>query len=183
MLVILFGFFISAQAALLESKPESGSLKFLTTVSPSSLKITGVSEAPKGRLQVDETAAELEISGEFRFPLEKLSTGLSLRDNHLKTKYLEVGTYPEAVLTLKKQKFPKAATGSVPFEGEMTLHGKMQKVKGNAILRNGAGESSVKADFPLKLQDFAIERPAFAGLTVAEDVNVETEIFFHKTDK
>ena len=49
-------------------------------------------------------------------PLANLSTGIGLRDHHMKEKYLEVQKYPSATLTIARSalKFPRRASRLLP---------------------------------------------------------------------
>ena len=112
------------------------------------------------------------VDGALKLKLDSFQTGIGLRDRHMKEKYLEAGKFPEATLTLAKQTLPK--NGSAPFEGELELHGVKKKVSGTAELLDGG--KAVKASFPVSLKDYAITAPSFAGISVADQVNVETEL-------
>lgn len=163
---------ILAMAQVIE--PKEGQVKFQATASPGALAIRGSGQLPSGKLNLQELPAGFEVSGVFDLKLDTFTTGISLRDSHMKNKYLEVEKFPEASLTLPKQVLPKS--GAAPFEGELTLHGVKHAVKGSAELQKDAnGGLIVKANFPVKLQDHAIAIPSFAGISVANEVGVETE--------
>ena len=61
---------------------------------PAGMKIVGTT----GDLDVDDQGAKVVI----RVPLRNLSTGISLRDDHMRNKYLQVGSYPNAELTVDR---------------------------------------------------------------------------------
>jgi polyisoprenoid-binding protein YceI len=93
----------------------------------------------------------------------------------MKEKYLEAGKYPEALLIIPKQKLAKGS--AAPFEGELVMHGTKQKISGKAEIATGeGGKKTVKASFRLKLEDHGIEIPKFAGISVANEVSVETDL-------
>lgn len=151
-------------------KTEQGEARFLAVGYPSAMRIAGKTITPAGKLDLVDAGVETIVSGELRIPLKDLETGIALRDTHMKEKYLEIERFPEAVLTFVKQKFPKKGE-PVAFEAELFLHGVRQKVNGTGSLVDGR----VKASFGLKLQDFAITTPSFAGIKVSEDVSVDAE--------
>jgi polyisoprenoid-binding protein YceI len=98
-------------------------------------------------------------------PVASLVTGLSLRDEHMKNKYLEVQKYPKASLTRLKAKGGK-------FEGLMNLHGKSQKVSGEyKIVGN-----QVRAEFPLKLSEYGIVIPTYMGVGVEDEGKMEVNL-------
>ena len=152
--------------------PKSGELRF-TALATGALKINGKGAAPEGKLELNEVKDKLEVSGQLKIKLDSLTTGLSLRDSHMKEKYLEAGKYPEALLILSKQSLPKSGPG--PFEGELVLHGVKHRVSGIAEAKLEDGGASVKASFPVKLEEHGIAKPSFAGISVNNEVAVETE--------
>ena len=79
--------------------------------------------------------------------LNTLKTGLELRDEHAKNKYLEVQKYPEAVLVSATGKDGKGS-------GILRLHGKEAKVDGTYSLLSG--NKFLKAEFKSKLSQFGI---------------------------
>ncbi len=156
--------------------PAQGGVEFQAVGRPSMLKIVGKGPTPVGAF----TAEGEKVSGGFTVDLEKLETGISLRDRHMKEKYLEVGKFPKAELKLTSLKLPKALDGSnvaykeIPFEGSFKVHGVEKPVKGTADVTVDGGKLSGVATFAIKLSDFKIDIPKFAGITMAEDVKVVT---------
>jgi len=75
-------------------KPEMGKVSFKTKGWPSLITIKGESDGFKGQLnEVDQ-----KINGTLSFQLDKLKTGITLRDNHMKDNYLQVKEFPTAEL-------------------------------------------------------------------------------------
>ncbi len=171
LLLILSSFTSVSFAAPLS--PRSGAITFTALASPGALKINGKGTQPEGRLELNEVNGKFEASGQLKLKMDTLTTGLSLRDSHMKDKYLETGKFPEAMLILSKQSLPK--TGSGPFEGDLILHGIKHKVSGTAEAKLEGGVASIKAGFPVKLEDHGITIPTFAGVSVANEVAIETE--------
>jgi polyisoprenoid-binding protein YceI len=161
------------EAKSLAMAPKAGELKFLAVASPGSVKINGTGAAPEGRIDFTELKDKIEVSGSLKMKLDTFTTGLSLRDSHMKNNYLEVSKFPEAQLTLSKQALPKSGSG--PFEGHLVLHGVPKKITGTAETKLENGKAQIKASFKLKLTDHGIAQPSFAGVTVADEVSVETD--------
>lgn len=160
---------LSAEAAV--KKMTSGQLNFTAIGSPGILKIRGTSndKAPQGQVEI----VNGEASGEFSFNLSGLDTGIGLRDDHMKNKYLEVEKYPEAKLKVSGLKLTpeEIATGvGRAFTGQLTLHGETKEVSGQFEI-DKAGK--LKASFPIKVSDFKIDVPKYMGITVSETVEVE----------
>ncbi|MBX9767414.1 MAG: YceI family protein [Bdellovibrionales bacterium] len=156
----------------------SGSVKFKAIGKPSALKINGKGEKATGKLSVEGS----NLSGTAIFVLESLDTGMTLRNEHMKKKYLETEKFPLAKLTFTKVTIPdslkaeNAVVEKLPFEGTLSLHGVDKLVSGTAKVEKKGDELSVVASFGIKISDFGIPTPGFAGITVAEDVDVEVQL-------
>lgn len=152
----------------------NGSVEFNAVGRPSAIKIKGKGTNAKGTLTLEGN----RVSGIAIFALDSLDTGIKLRNEHMKTKYLETEKFPEARLTLSQITLPESFKGdvamaeNVPFEGKLLLHGVEKLVKGNASVERKGAEVTLDAVFDLKISDFAIATPGFAGITMAEDVKV-----------
>ncbi len=163
----------SARAAPVALAAAQGEVTFLAIGSPSALKINGKGKGPAGTLTLNGS----KLSGALNADLTSLETGLSLRDRHMKEKYLEVGKFPNATLTLDGFEVPAAVlkgegNATVPFAGTLELHGVKKAVQGTAQLRRSQSVA-VECDFPIVLTDYGISIPSFAGITVAKDVTVK----------
>lgn len=153
----------------------AGSVQFLAVGRPSMLKIHGTGSKLEGKLQVQGK----EVSGKVSIPLSTLDSGIALRTEHMKEKYLEVKKFPQAELELVQAEVDEktlSTSGEKPFRGKLSLHGKQKEVQGTFELKDGV----VKAKFPLTLSDYAIEIPSYLGIKVADLVDVNVEIPFQK---
>lgn len=145
---------------------ETGKVEFLAVGKPSFLKVKGEGVTPTGTMTVTNDKA----SGEFSFDLTKLSTGIEMRDEHMKEKYLEVGKHPKAIVRFKDVEVKDgAAKGAIP--AELELHGQKKPITMDAELKNGKATGK----FKIKLSDYAIEIPKYSGITIADDVDVTIE--------
>jgi polyisoprenoid-binding protein YceI len=167
-----------AAAPVWEAKldPAQGGVEFQAIGRPSMLKIVGKGPAPAGSFKLEGE----KVSGAFTVDLEKIETGIALRDRHMKEKYLETAKYPKAELKLTTLKLPKPLDGSnvsyqaVPFEGTFKVHGVEKPVAGTADVAVEGQKLSGTASFAIKISDYKIDIPKFAGITMAEDVKVVT---------
>lgn len=103
----------------------------------------------------------------IKINLNTLKTGLELRDEHAKNKYLEVQKYPEAVLVSATGKDGKGS-------GILRLHGKEAKVDGTYSLSNG--NKFLKAEFKSKLSQFGINEINYKGVGVDDEFKVEVTV-------
>ncbi|MBC7659791.1 MAG: YceI family protein [Chitinophagaceae bacterium] len=159
-------------------KVSTGSVSFIATGKPGFLKINGTGADCHGTLDKDGKG----ITGEIGVPMEKFATGISMRDEHMKDKYFEVKKYPEA--TLKITKFETDANGDAskkPFTGKLNFHGIERDIEGTATTKTQNGKTTVDANFPLKLSDYNIDIPTYAGVKVADTVEVNAN-FEAETD-
>ena len=167
-----------AEAVSFQVIPEKSAVRFLAVGRPSMLKIHGTStEGPKGSLKLEGA----KLLGEILVSVSKLDTGIALRTEHMKEKYLEEKKYPEAKLTVLEAGVEPAfsttiSTKEAPFRGKLALHGKEKEVSGTFQAENG----KLSAKFPVNLTDFAIEVPKYLGVTVAEQVDVDVDLGLQK---
>ncbi len=169
-LMSVFVLFFSAKSfADYEFLKNDGKIEFFAKGWPSLLKINGLGEGAYGHLK--ETDGYL--SGKINFDLKTLKTGIDLRDQHMKEKYLEVEKFPKASLKISSFKLPKKLSGKAKFEGVLDLHGVSKKITGVAKIKTLNGNVALRANFKIKISDYKIKLPSFKGITVAEDVKVE----------
>ena len=153
----------------------SGSIQFLAVGRPSFLKIKGKGSAPQGSLFIQKSG----IRGSISFNLDSLDTGIKLRNEHMKHKYLEIHKFPKAELKIIKISLPdtlwtdiSTSLENVPYEGTLSLHGNQKKIDGLARIKREENDLNITSQFKIKLKDFGIETPSFKGITVSEDVDV-----------
>ncbi|MBS1984536.1 MAG: YceI family protein [Bdellovibrionales bacterium] len=96
-----------------------------------------------------------------RLKVANLRTGISLRDYHLVTNYLEAEKYPEASLR-------DFVAEQGRFKATLNVHGVDQPVSGTYRVRGFQLEATVN----LKISDFKIQSPSFHGASVDDDVRL-----------
>ena len=137
---------------------------------PAGMKIVGSTND----LDVDDQGAKIVI----RVPLRNLATGISLRDDHMRNKYLQVGTYPNAELTIDRSSihFPNGdGTGSGDAPGSMAIHGHSKNVTFHYVLARASGTLHVQGTVALDVRDYSIDIPSYLGVTVKPDIDVEVQ--------
>lgn len=158
-----------AQASVYNFHSDKGVVQFVAKGRPALISIKGTGDGATGSL--DEVNGA--ITGEIQFHLKSLKTGIELRDNHLKNKYLEVEKFPIATVRIRDFAVPHQPNESQRFIGTLNLHGMDRPIEGEATV---SGEpKTVSANFKIKLSDFNIEIPNFQGITVAEEVQIKVE--------
>jgi polyisoprenoid-binding protein YceI len=157
----------------------SGDSEFIAVGKPSALKIHGQSNGGlSGILNLNNNTVE----GHVKFKIDSLVTGVELRDRHMKEKYLEIKTFPDAQLTIEKVKLPSNPetdgfkSTDLPFIGQLTLHGVTHSITGSIDLSTSLGVTKGDGKFDLKLSDFKIDVPSYLGITVADTVTVKVHL-------
>lgn len=156
----------------------TGAVSFDAIGKPSALKIHAKGDAPKGQFRVKDG----KVSGAATFKLDSLDSGIGMRNDHMKKRYLETDKFPEAKLTLADLPLPSGFAASefsaneVPFKGTLSLHGAEKPVEGTLKLSRGGGNLAINAKFVVKIDDFLIKSPSFAGITMAKEVNCAVEM-------
>ncbi len=125
-------------------------------------------------LDIDDQGAKFVI----KVPLRNLTTGIALRDDHMRNKYLQVGTYPNAELTIDRSalRLPGGdgcASGDAP--GSKALHGKTKAVNVHYTVARGGGQLHVGGTTHVDLRDYGIDVPSYLGVTVKPDVDAEAQ--------
>lgn len=154
-------------------QPLVGTVSFDAIGKPSMLKIHGEGKQLAGALKQDGKV----LSGEFVARLDDLDTGMKLRNEHMKTKYLEVAKFPDAKFKLDPLSLPteQGEFKTLPFTGKITIRGVEKQVNGTADIVIGKGKTvqSIVAAFTTKISEFNMQIPSFAGVTVAEEIQVK----------
>jgi polyisoprenoid-binding protein YceI len=118
------------------------------------------------------------LAGSLAVDLRTIDTGISLRNEHLREKYLEVDRgagYDKAVLTgiTLKGLTADAPEGKGSFTGSLTLHGVTKDVGGPVEVRKAGAGLRVRASFPVNLPDYNIAEPRYLGVGVKNTVQVD----------
>ena len=167
-----------AQAAIYKLSSEQGRVIFMAKGKPALITIKGEGEGVSAKL----VEKNLILNGVISFQLKSLKTGIELRDDHLKNKYLEVGKFPTALLTINDLKIPTDLKSEINFTGTLNLHGVDQSIEGLARFQSESKTQLLIADFKIRLSQFKIEIPNFKGITVAEEVQIKIEAHISKEE-
>jgi polyisoprenoid-binding protein YceI len=117
------------------------------------------------------------FEGTLAVDLRTVDTGIDLRNEHLKEKYLEVDKgagYDQAILSEVSLQglTADAPAGKGSFTGSLMLHGVKKTVTGPAEIRQAGTGWRVRASFPLNLPDYNIDKPRYLGVGVKDTVQV-----------
>jgi polyisoprenoid-binding protein YceI len=145
-------------------------------IGPAGLRIEGKSTD----LQVTDRPDALVVT----VPLAKLETGISLRDSHMREKYLESQKYPNAQLAVARSaiKFPaqgQTTEGTVP--ATLALHGQSKTVPVHYKATRKGNAYEVKGDLKVDFREFGIAIPSYLGATVKPPVDVNVAFVLDET--
>ena len=182
----------------------AASVKFMTTSRDGKNVIKFISKAPletiegvtsriEGNLDVD-LANPTAATGLFEVDLTTLKTGIDMRDQHLRERFVHTDSFPKA--TFRLTRLTKIGTPSLPdgqpvnveAQGEMTIHGvtKPVAVAGMVTYRKENEETQarlpgdlihVDVSFPILLSDFNIERPKMLFMKLSDNVTIAVDVF------
>jgi polyisoprenoid-binding protein YceI len=142
-------------------------------------KVSFVAAGPAG-MKIEGSTNELSVAEQggnivVTVPLANLVTGIGLRDKHMKEKYLEVGKYPTAVLTVARSALKVPANGETveaDAQGSLQLHGQTKPVSVHYQSKGEAGGLPTRGSFHVNIKDFGMEIPSYLGVTVKPDIDV-----------
>lgn len=167
---------------IIDLSKQDSKVEFLAIGKPSLLKINGKGGKLNGQLEVENK----NVTGLLSVLLDPMTTGIALRDEHMKQKYLETGKFPEATLKITQLTMDKdyfAETGSqknVPFKGLLKVHGIEKEVEGTADLDSNENTVNVKAKTQTQITSHNIDLPSYLGVKVADKVEINTETSIKK---
>ena len=155
--------------------------------------IEGVTSRIDGDVEVD-LADAATAAGQFEVDLTTLKTGIDMRDQHLRERFVHTDSFPKAVFKLIKvtKAGAKAMADGQPVnieaQGEMTIHGvtKPVSVSGTVTYMKESEETGarlpgdllhVDVSFPILLSDFNIERPKMLFMKLSDKVGIAVDVF------
>lgn len=167
---------LGSMAESLSFKVSPGSTaKFEAIGKPSLLKIKSQDVPLQGEIEINGA----KIKGRFEVKLEDIDTGIPLRNQHMKEKYLETAQHPVALVEIESVETPASwAPGQdlpkTNFTGFLTLKGKRQAVQGQ--VRAQGPQMEAFAELSVRLDDYPIGIPSFMGVTLANEVKIFVQL-------
>jgi polyisoprenoid-binding protein YceI len=165
-------------------------------------RVVGRTDAISGSadLNFDDVATTTKVS--FEVDLRTVDTGIAMRNQDMRTNYLETDEYPKATFTLTKivsadrKSLTPEQTVNIVAEGQFTVHGvtktyqipialtytpSASSPEAAQRLYGGKGELvNVTAEWSVRLADHGIIRPSFLFMRLAEEQHVS--VAFALTD-
>jgi polyisoprenoid-binding protein YceI len=116
------------------------------------------------------------VGGTLQVNLQKLETGIALRDRHMKNNYLEVdrgASFATATLSAIEV---DALEGKANFRAVLALHGQTRPVTGSAEVHFRDGRYRIEAQFSLKVSDYQIPTPTYLAIGVRDEIKVKVKL-------
>jgi polyisoprenoid-binding protein YceI len=138
-----------------------------------------LASGPAG-MKIEGSTPDLTIADQgdnivITVPLANLTTGIGLRDRHMKEKYLEVAKYPSATLTVARSAL-KLPAGADKAEGDapstVNIHGQSRPVTVHYEAKRDGSTFSTRGKFHINMTDFGITVPSYLGVTVKPDIDI-----------
>lgn len=164
-----------ALAAMTTSGP--GKVVFYATGSPGFLDIEGATS--------DIAASDDGTNLRFTVRLDTITTGIELRDTHMREKFMQTVQFPTADLVVPRAAIAwpsdtgSAVTGTI--DAPFTAHGVTQSVHVEYTVRKSKTGWRVSAKFPFDISRHGIEVPSYLGVTVAP--TMRAEVLFDLVDR
>ncbi len=151
--------------------------------------VIGRTQTVTGYIEIPAAPGDASGRSEIHVDLASLTTGISLRDKHMRENHLQTDKYPEAVFVLTSMMLPE--TGILPgtrtevkVTGNLTLHGVTKEITpvSHLTLDPNGGSLHLQSEFSVTLQDYQIDRPQFLVMKLAEEQKIKVDIVAFSDD-
>jgi polyisoprenoid-binding protein YceI len=124
-----------------------------------------------------------EVSLAIEVDLASFDTGMKKRNQHMRDNHLETGKFPTArftagsIVSASPAAISAGQRAEIKLLGTLDLHGVQKEME--CLLNVGLddkGAVRVSGEFPVKLSDFAIDRPKFLVMKLADEQRVQLDL-------
>jgi len=172
---LLAGFATNALADQTYVLTKKNKIQFISKITGGSFDTKSTSA--EGTITMDDTGQKL-ISASISVPVKSLDTGLSMRNEHMQKKYLEVAKFPDITFTIKEANSDLKPETTV--RGNFSIHGVQKEVEIPVTTSTNEKNITIKSQFPINILDYGIEQPKFAVVKMEPDVQLSIELSFEK---
>lgn len=107
---------------------------------------------------------------------------------HFNENYMETEKYPSddfsgRIMDFANVNLKKDGTYNVTITGDLTIHGKTQKVTHKGVLVRSGESITADAKFRIKVADYDIKIPTLVVKNIAEEVDVTVKMTYKPTKK
>lgn len=161
---------------------QGGTVKFVANTNLSAISVHGQSAEMTAELELRKSGNQTAVDGvQARIDPTTFSTGMSLRDSHMRSKIFtdSQNQLPPMVFVAGKSVCPALEAGkdeSCSLDGQLSLRGISKPFTVTLKIRNdGKGGYRATGDGALKLSAFGIEPPCQLGVCVKDEVALHFE--------
>lgn len=154
-------------SSIAANKILSSDISFVAKGKPSFIKA-------KGNVLLKEADIKLNgnnVVGSFIVDLTTLDSGIELRDDHVKNKYIDVKKFPLAKITFNESDL-QVDSSSKKVKAILEFHGVKKPVELTMTCEKNKKIIHLSGSFSLSLTQFEVELPSFQGITAAEKVKI-----------
>lgn len=133
---------------------------------------SGVSTNVVGQVNLADSTLD------FYVDTNTLSTGIKLRDKHMRENHLNSDEFPLIKFFGKMHGFDATRTGeqSVKAKGMLTIRGKTREIEVDGFAMFKQQKLIIKARWTVKLTDYEIPRPEFLFLKVSDEQKISLNV-------
>ncbi|MGO8970126.1 MAG: YceI family protein [Myxococcaceae bacterium] len=134
-----------------------------------------------GGLHFEGTGHELTIADKgdtllVTVPVASLTTGIGVRDSHMREKYLESDKFPTAELAVPRAGLSLPTDGTsvdATAAGTLSIHGTARPVSFHYKASRSGNTYDVQGDVHINMNDYDIPTPSYLGVTVRPPVDIQ----------
>lgn len=161
------------------SVADDSSIEFLAKITAGSF--TATSEKVSGNVSQDAASSSLS-GGELRVVSASFETGMSMRDSHMRDKYLEAKKFPSIKLVITGGSIAVKAGAKGTLEGRFVVKGKEKAVKLPVTVKEASGGTLVvSSKFKLDIRDYGIAQPSFAVVKMEPVIDVTVKLVLKRS--
>lgn len=146
-------------------------------------KVAFHAEGSPGFLTFEGVTKALSLSDDgttltFSVPMDTVDTGITLRDDHMREKYVQTEQFPNATLTLAREQvtWPTDGDAEGSVQAKFTVHGVDLEVPVAYTIKKTKSGYRVKASFPFNTSSHGIEIPSYLGVTIKPEMEAEVTV-------
>jgi polyisoprenoid-binding protein YceI len=141
----------------------------------------GTTSSIDGYLDVKGSDFTSENELYFEVDINNITTGIGLRDRHMRENYLETDKHPLATFSGKITKATKNGENwDVTVEGDFEIHGVKNKMTIDGKMTKEGDSYKITSNYSVALSDHKIEVPSVMFKKIDENMAVELVFFVKK---
>jgi polyisoprenoid-binding protein YceI len=187
------GLFLASAPAAAQVREASmveirGTATFNSTTSVPMISIHGKSTALEGRARIRHDGDSLVVEQlEAVVPIRTLSTGMSLRDEHMRKQVFTTpdGDLPDMRFVADRVVCEGASgtTRTCQLSGQLTIRGTARPLEIALTVKNDGAEFRAVGDGITKLSTYGIPAPSQLGVTTKDDVKLHVDFVVKRVEE